>query len=358
VAHTWINPEVLINSSLGVLEHELVLASFTWRDADVHFTGNVGPRGDVVNIRVPARTRARELPWRSRTAEIQTDELHEGLVGVRMNRHAYNAIDYLDEYNTLSIGEFGPRVLAPQSRAVAAFIDGAVATTMETAPYVETVTLDPQGLNRGYLALRKCRSFLNRNHVDMAGRFCIVGQDLEDAILDDPNLIAADSSGSTGVLREAHIGRLAGFDVYVSQAIPPAEGYAFHRTAFPLVNRAPAIPRGVSYGAEGTHAGYALRYVQDYDSRYARERSLVSTFFGTGYNEDFVDPMKVGEDDPKHFVRGVKIILGEEPVEGASTLSTLSAAPGAAGNQGDADQAEADADKADQGATTKSTKGK
>ena len=311
MAHTWINPEVLINSTLGMLERELVLASFTWRDAEVHFTGNVGPRGDVVTIRVPARTKARELPWRSRTAEIQTDELHEGVVGVRMNRHAYNALDFLDEYYTLDIGDFGARVLEPQSRAVAEFIEGAISDTMSSAHYTKTVSLDPEGANRGYKALRQCRSFLNRNHVNLDNRFCIVGQDIEDAILDDDKLIAADTSGSTEVLREARLGRLAGFDVYVSQAIPPSEGYAFHRTAFPLVNRAPAIPRGAPYGAEGTHAGYALRYIRDYDPRYASERSLVSTFFGTGVNEDFVDPTKVAEDDPKHFVRGVKIVLGD-----------------------------------------------
>ncbi|MGW8935988.1 P22 phage major capsid protein family protein [Gordonia terrae] len=310
MAHAFLNPSVMVNTSLGVLERDLVLPSLMWRDAEPNFQGAVGPAGDKVTIRLPGRTGGpRELAWRNSSRTIVTDDIKEGSIEIKLDTYLYKAVDLLDEELTLDIEPFGERVLLPITRSVAEGIEDRLADEIEGAAYLEEIVIAPT--DRGvYNALIDARQFLNRHHVPREGRVAIIGSAVESQALKDPTLVDVDRSGSTSALREASIGRIAGFDLFGTDNINPNAIYVFHRTAFPAVFRAPKPARGVPFAASASFAGVALTYWEDYNSVNASDRAFVGTFFGSGVNLDPVDPT-----DPsgaKQFVRGVKLTLATE----------------------------------------------
>ena len=307
MAHAFLKAEVLVNASLGVLERDLVLPALTWRDAESNFQGQVGPAGDKVKIRLPGRTgAARELAWRNKSRTIETDDIKEGSIEVQLDTYLYKAVDLLDEELTLDLEPFGDRVLLPITRSVAEGVEDRLADTIENAAYIKEILIE--STERGvYNALIDAREFLNKHHVPREGRVAVIGSAVETLALKDPTLVDADRSGSTGALRDAALGKIAGFELFGTDNIDPTAIYVFHRTAFPAVFRAPKPARGVPFSSSASFGGVALTYWEDYNSVNASDRAFVGTFFGAGVNLDPVDAL-----DPsgaKHFVRGVKLSL-------------------------------------------------
>jgi hypothetical protein len=79
----------------------------------------------------------------------------------------------------------------------------------------------------------------------------VVGADIENLILKSDHLSRVDQSGSDAALRRAEMGRLAGFPIYVSNAIPANMAIAFHRTAYVLGMRAPHGSGRRHFGSAG-----------------------------------------------------------------------------------------------------------
>ncbi len=78
----------------------------------------------------------------------------------------------------------------------------------------------------------------------------LIGADVETALLKSSRIADVSQSGSDSALRAATVGRLAGFDLVVSNAINPRAAYGFIPSAFVLeATRAPAIPAGVTSGS-------------------------------------------------------------------------------------------------------------
>lgn len=309
MAHAFLNPSVMVNTSLGVLERDLVLPALMWRDAEANFQGAVGPAGDKVTIRLPGRTgAARELAWRTGSRTIITDDIKEGSIEVKLDTYLYKAVDLLDEELTLDVEPFGERVLLPITRSVAEGAEDRCAAEIEGAAYLDEITIGT-GERGVYNALIDARQFLNKHHVPREGRVAVIGSAVESLALKDPTLVDVDRSGSSSALRDANIGRIAGFDLFGTDNIDPNAIYVFHRTAFPAVFRAPKPARGLAFSASASFAGVALTYWEDYNSTSASDRAFVGTFFGSGVTLDPVD-----SNDPsgaKQFVRGVKCVLAD-----------------------------------------------
>lgn len=305
MANEFLKPEVIANTTLGMLERELVLGQLVWTNHGINFAG---AKGDAVTLRIPARTVAREYAWRNdRTDSIVTDELTEDSVNVNLNHHIYNAVNVTDEELTLDIDNFGARVLDPQVRAIATELDGRIGAMIEDAPYVGApieVTADNphDGITDAFTAL-------NVNHVGRAGRVLLAGSNFEAALIKSRQLADVSQSGSDGALREATVGRISGFTVVGSTLIDPDSAYAFVPSAFLVATHAPVIPAGVAFGSGASHAGYAMRWIRDYDSAHAQDRSMVSTF--AGFNIMLDQPEPGNTTDPKVLKRAVKLVLAE-----------------------------------------------
>jgi hypothetical protein len=316
VANSFIKAEQVVSQMLGVLERETVLANLVWRDPIPSFRG---AKNDTVSIRLPAYTTARTRVMRSNTA-LTIDELDETKVDVVLDTHVYKAIGVTDEEMTLDIVNFGQQITAPAMNAVVRKVDDALATEMSDATYAVTEDLaedDP------YLGVLAARIDLNNANVPASGRFLAVGSNVELALLGSDRLSKFESTGDSGnaALREATIGRIAGFTAVSVPGLDPDIAVAGHRTAFVLSLVAPEVPGGASWGQRQSHQGMSLRVLRDYDPTPAaggppKDRLLTDTFMGTGVTQDrgeidadgrFV-PTEDGSDDPI-LVRAVKLEL-------------------------------------------------
>ncbi|WP_431781709.1 P22 phage major capsid protein family protein [Streptomyces chumphonensis] len=302
MANTFLKPEVIAATSLGLLQREVMLPRLVWSDAISDFAG---AKNDTVSIRVPARLEAREYGWRNdRSSEIVLDELAETKIDVSLNHDIYSAVAVTDEQLTLDIRDFGGQVLAPQTYAIARAVEDLLVTTIEGATYANTITVDPSDPFSGAV---DARTALNKAEVPRDGRVLLVGADFEAAMLKSELLKRVDESGSDGALREATIGRYAGFTVVGSNAIAADTAYAFVRSAFIFAMRAPAIPAGVSFGQSASDQGIAMRWIRDYDPMRLRDRSVLNTFVGSAVVRD--NTAAVGDPENLELVRAVKLQL-------------------------------------------------
>jgi hypothetical protein len=294
VANSYLKATKIAAAALGLLEREIILPSLVWRDAGGDFSGAFG---DTISLRVPARTTARTRTFRGARPSasegngvIVMDELQETKVDVVLDTAPYSAVPITDEELTLDIVNFGEQVLRPQVRAVAESVENSVAAEMVGATYPTdhnlTMNSDPS-VEDPFDTIVDARVALNKANVPMSERYLVVGADLEGVFLKSDHLNRVDASGTDSALRNATIGRLAGFEaVVVSNALPANVGFAFHRTAFVLSMRAPVVPDGVTFGSSRAFESLAMRWIRDYDFRNVQDRSLVDTYIGTNHVAD------------------------------------------------------------------------
>jgi hypothetical protein len=129
-----------------------------------------------------------------------------------------------------------------------------------------------------YLAIKNAGIALDKKKVTRTGRILVVSPDVLSILLEDDKLIKFDAANTDGALRDAQVGRLSGFNIFVSNNVNGAVGFV--RETFALVVRAPRKPEGAPFAASADGNGYALRYLRDYNSDTLTDRSIVSTLMG------------------------------------------------------------------------------
>lgn len=292
-----IKQEKIASTALDLLQRELLLPGLIWTDV-TKAEDWVGNKNDTVTVRIPARTEARERALRGSrgaanaasegTGIIIMDDLAEDSLDLKLDKVLYKAVPTTDEEETLDIVSYGRQILDPMTRSVAEKADNAVAELMVNAPYVNTATIDPANAQSGVLAgLYRARRYLNSAFVPQTDRVVVVGAAIEEALLNSGKLHEVDKSGSDSALRDATIGRIAGFNrIVVSNSVPDDFGVAFHMTAFAGIMLAPKIPDGVSAGKRVSSNGIGMRWIKDYDFRQAQDRSMVDLYYGLNYIAD------------------------------------------------------------------------
>lgn len=278
----------LVSAALPLLKRQLILSAFIDKQSGADFQG---AQGDVLNIRRPAVLAARsEAITRSKTRSILTDEIVESTIQVKLDTHVYSAVDITDAEATLDIESFAAQILAPQVESIASDLDLKVRDALETLPDLKdangaTVVIgrnaDPEAQAKAIrFAIPKLRRKLNDNHVPAGGRVLLVGSEIESLLIGDPHLTKLDESGTTDALREASVGRLYGFTIVGSDVIEPDEMIAVHPTAFKLALIAPVAPAGAAFASSQSANGVAMRYIRDYNSDKAMDRSFLSVYSG------------------------------------------------------------------------------
>lgn len=285
MANSFLTAEQIAAQALGLLQRQIVLPRLITARPIAEFRG---AKDDTVTIRVPAVLAARDYEWRTRTAPITVDDITETSIPVTLDTHVYHAAALTDEQMLLNIMNFGGQVLQPQVRAVAERLENKIAAGMAAAPITNEIAIT-LGTDKPRDIAVDARKILNDNNVPMEGRVLLLGSAIEADFLKDDHLTKVDQSGTDSALRDAVIGRLAGFTVVLSNAIAEDVGYAFHRSAFAYVQAAPAVPDGVTFGSRRAYEGLAMRWIKDYDAPYLRDRSVLSSFFGFSSIDDGPD---------------------------------------------------------------------
>lgn len=286
MAHTFVKPEVIVASALGQLVDKLLLARLVTRKSGADF---VGAKDDTINQRIPALLDARTYAFRNdRSNPIVTDELTELSIPIVLNQMPYSAVALTDEQLTLDIRDLTEQVIKPQADAIAKWLDALVGTLMAAGTdYKNTISVTEGSSDPWDDVIVEARRLLNVENVPADNRVLLLGADVEAWFLKQDLFKKANESGSRSVLENAVIGRLGGFTLIGNcNAVASDSAFAFHPSAYVLANMAPRVPIGVKAGATQEYEGFSLRWIQDYDTSYLRDRSVFSSFAGTASVED------------------------------------------------------------------------
>ncbi|WP_435109398.1 P22 phage major capsid protein family protein [Nocardiopsis synnemataformans] len=311
----FIKAERVVSTALGLLEREVVLPNLVWRWGNTNDFR--GAKGDTVTVRLPAYFNAQKRALRSGTPRVKS-ELNETSVDVKLTTDVYGDIPITDEELTLDIENFGTQVLNPTLAGIGRGLEDELVTTITGATYAHTLTLD---MVDPYGTFVDARKRLNDARVPFSGRSVAVGSTVEAAILKSDHFNRFDQSGTDSALREAVIGRIAGFDVVSVPALAPDEAFAFHQTAYVQAALAPVVPTGAPWGAMQTFNGFAVRTVRVFDPDEVEDRFILDAWTGTEVVTDVghLDPLTgvfTPAEDPTEsgaqelLVRAVKIELG------------------------------------------------
>lgn len=282
MANAFLKPEVIAAAALGILRREIVLPATVWRMGQSDFRG---AKNDTITLRVPAIRTAKTRALRASSALVAEDLTEVG-VDVTLDTHVYDLANITDAQLTLDIKDFGVQVLQPQIRGVVEEIEDTVVAALAGATVgsgqdrVVADTADP------YDTFIDCGKVLNTRNVPRAGRFAVLGANVEAWALKSDKFSKVNESGTDSALRDAILTRGAGFTILGSNAIDPDEAYFYHSTAVALGIVAPVVPAGATFGQGVSDNGLAMRWLRDYDPTYAQDRSLVDAFVGASSVED------------------------------------------------------------------------
>lgn len=272
MANTFYTPEAVARLAIALVTDDMVLASTVNRDFEADFGGG---KGDTVNVRVPAVLTGRTRGLAA-TDAITVDSITESSVPVALTEHAYSAVRLSDADLTLNLEDFGRQVLAPQTLAIAEYIEDTVVEQMQSVAQHTTIAFGSDVA----ATFADARKALRDMGVPSGNLYAAVGTGIAADILKSDLFRKVDWAGTDGALREAVIGKIHGFTVIESNRLAEDEAVFYHTAAFTLAVRAPRVPEGVTYGASVSANGFAARQIRDYDPTTLADRSVVSTFIG------------------------------------------------------------------------------
>lgn len=285
MAHSLYTPTQAARSTLAALRYQTVLPRTVRQDFSQEF---VAGRGRTVDIKIDPITAgtSRNYTDANRAARdaIVFDDLAETTIPITMDVQVYKAIRLPDDFATFTLESLEREVLLPQAISVAdgitapltAKFNGLTNAPVTGADSVPALAADGSNAMAVLIALR---GVLNKRNVPFSDRYLALTPAAEAAFLSLPALQKANESGSTGVLREAELGRLMGFNILVDNGL--TKSVAYHRDAFALVTRPSRPPQGAAFSATIAESGFALRWLQHYNPLQLEDQSVVDTFVGT-----------------------------------------------------------------------------
>ncbi len=282
-----VKPQKLAAVAAAVIEQSLTVPGLFQREGFEQFQG---AENDTVYIRVPGILPAHEIAdFRAeRNSSITFDAYTERKISLTLSGNTYSATKLQDEQKDWDNIQWS-KVIGIQAQAVARALNQKAVTKLTSAPYLATVAGAKSGRSLRS-SLIYLRSVANKLRMPLEQRTFVVGTDVEAALLNDTTMTFAQNAGddiAVGVLREASLGRLFGFNVVVAQELPADKGYLIVPSAFVMATAAPSVPQSAT-GGSASSGTIAARWVLDYDPTILAERSVVNLYNGVRHVTDVV----------------------------------------------------------------------
>ncbi len=277
-------PEIWANRAMDFLRNEIVLARLVTKDSDVA-AFNVG---DVLHIQFPGKfTAADKSPDTPVVPSVPADESE---VLVTLDRHKH--VTFLVEDRAAALAN--QNLIDIYSRAAAAALAEAIESDLFALYASLTETVGTSGADITEAAILDARERLNRHNIPRRPRYLVISPKDEKALLQIPRFTEADKIGTERALQalaEGALGRIHGFDVFVSPMVPVVSGtpdstknLAFHPEAFILAMRSLPMPPP-NTGARGAvirdeMSGLVLRAVVAYNPSHLGVQVTLDVLYG------------------------------------------------------------------------------
>ena len=251
MAHQLYTPVQAARSSLAALRFISTLPRTVNTQMGSEF---INGRGQTVNILKPVELtvpEARVYSKANRDARdaIVFDEVAQTYKSITITDQVYKAVRLPDDFETFTLTSLEQQVLAPMMESVATGVAKPLIEVIKKTPSTATpITMKADGTD-ALAAIIKLRQELNKRNVPLADRTLAVGPGIEAALLNLPQLQKANEAGTDGLLREATIGRLFGFDIIVAPELGDNFAVAYQRDAFALITRPSVQPKGAAFSA-------------------------------------------------------------------------------------------------------------
>ena len=317
-----VKPEVFVEAGVEALNDKLIISNtVTKRNELKRFFAS---EGDTITQRVKGTLPVRQYaPRNDRSQPIITDVYSESKVTLTLDAtRPYSAVKLTDEQRDWDFQDGLGDIIDAQMDTVSTFMEFSVLQKILNAPYERVVVVkdDTNGLTAArdasqdiwYNAVVEAKKALRLMRTPSERLVCVVGVDVEEALLKSNRLIKFEGTGDNA-LASATLGTIAGVQFVSSTHIPSHEAYMYAPSGFVAFSGTPSVPQSVPYGATTVANGWALRHLADYDTGFLTDRSVFDTYFGSAYTKDRIAVFN-GESQTvispdEFFVRGIKIGL-------------------------------------------------
>ena len=211
MANQMISIKELARLTLPRLMDNLVFPQLCYRDLEQDITGR--KLGDTIQIRKPINLQAHDF---DPAQGVTSQNIAEDTVDFTLNRIAtvdvgIEALEGASNKETLE-----QVFILPAAAALAEKINQEGLKLYQDIPYaVGTAGTTPSAL-ADFSAARKA---LNLNRAPVSGRCAVWDAEADAAFTNLDALVHADKAGATDALKEGSIGRVMGFDNYMSQGV-------------------------------------------------------------------------------------------------------------------------------------------
>ena len=207
MANEVLTPEIIAREALIVLENNMVMANLVHRD----YSGEFAKVGDTITVRKPAKFTAKNF-----TGSITRQDVSEGSVTVKIDRHRDVSFEVSSKEMTLDIRDFSSQLISPAMRAIAQAVDEDILNEVANVPANVIGTLKPTNL----ADIANLSKALDIAKVPMDMRRLVLNptHKYRYALTDNLSKVAYAGTGET--LRNAQLGRLYTLDTYMDQNSP------------------------------------------------------------------------------------------------------------------------------------------
>jgi P22 coat protein - gene protein 5 len=290
VPNNYIKSEQYVNLGLAALVERALLPNYFTRISGDAFAN---AQDDTLYWKGARVTTARDYEWRTRTAPIVLDKIGQTRVSITLDTHIYNGIPVTVEELTLDIGSFANDIVTPQIDAVITRIEQKIVLGLRAADFKTAIPAVYEN-DDPYKFAVSIRALLNKQGAPTNNRVFFIGTDVETWLLTSDRIAPAGLGTSPDVVRNASLGRLAGFDIVPVPGLADNEIFAVTPSTLVIANGAPALPLGAAQAARRNYRGWSLLQTTSWDTMYQRDISVLSTFLGVNSVEDELTTSVVG----------------------------------------------------------------
>lgn len=276
-------PEIWAQRALDILEANIVMARLVARDVDYE----PGWVGKALNIPYPGKFTAQlKSPDTPVTLQTPTGAATKQVV---LDKHRH--VSFLVEDVTRA--QTNVNLIDRYVQAAAIALAEAIEQDLFALYAQLTESVGTAGNDLTSATIRAALRKLDENRAPMAPRNLVISPKDHVALLNDSALQNYFAFSQREVIQNGAVGRLYGFDVYMSQLVPQVSGnptttynLAFHPEAFILAMRPLAEPPGnLSAGAAmatvvDRRSGLAIQVVQSYVPQYLGVQVTLHVLYG------------------------------------------------------------------------------